>query len=214
MSRMRRAARSLASGYAAIIANAGYALASVPLALHYLSKDEFGLWALVTQIGSYLLLLDLGMSSSVSRNLMDHKDHQEDGMYGSTILTGLLTGFVQGLCVAVGGVLLSFLLPGLLEVPGQYVNIFRLLVSGQCVLLGVFFVGRSMSGLLEAHQRYDISNYTQILQLGAGFGTQWLTFHWGWGLYSLLAATAVSALCGFSNNLVGAVRLGLFPARA
>src|SRR5207244_8293843 len=124
--------------------------------------------------GSYLLLLDLGMTASVSRNLMDHKDRQEDGMYGSTIQTGLLAGLAQGVFIALGGALLSFWLPGLLEVPGQYARIFQLLVAGQCIFLGFFFVGRSLIGMLEAHQRYDITHFKLMLQLAAGVCVKWL----------------------------------------
>src|SRR3954453_16604650 len=112
MSRLRNTARSLASGYAAMASNIIYTLASVPLALHYLSKDEFGLWALVTQVVGYLLLLDMGITGSVSRFLIDHKDEKSSGAYGSVLKTGCLVLGVQGACIAMGGVLISFFLPG------------------------------------------------------------------------------------------------------
>src|SRR5438045_1509867 len=117
MSRFRNAARSLTSGYAAMGANALYTLASVPLALHYLSKEEFGLWALVTQVGGYLLLIDFGISGASTRILIDHKDKKVEGGYGSVIKTGALVLLVQGACIALGGVLLGFFLPGILDVP-------------------------------------------------------------------------------------------------
>src|SRR5260221_10426059 len=101
MSRVRNTARSLVSGYAAITSNVMYTLASVPLALHYLSKKEFGLWLLVTQVANYLALIDAGVTASVSRILMDHKDHKEDGLYGSVMQTGALALAVQGACVGV-----------------------------------------------------------------------------------------------------------------
>src|ERR1043166_1048523 len=102
MSRLRNTVRALASGYAAMAGMALYSLATIPLALHYLSKDEFGLWALVTQIGSYLLLIDLGMSGSVSRILIDHKDTKGDGMYGAVLRTSLLVLLVQGVFIGLG----------------------------------------------------------------------------------------------------------------
>ena len=83
MSRLRHAAMSLGSGYAAMAANVFYTLASIPLALHYLGKEQFGLWSVVTQVASYLLLLDLGVTGSVSRILIDHKDKKNGGDYGS-----------------------------------------------------------------------------------------------------------------------------------
>ena len=58
MSRIKNLARGLASGYAAMAANVLYTMGSVPLALSYLSKDEFGLWAVVSTIGGYLMLID------------------------------------------------------------------------------------------------------------------------------------------------------------
>ncbi len=72
MSRFKRFAHSLVSGYLLLGTNVVFTLAQVPLALHYLTKNEFGLWALTTQITGYLMMLDLGMSGSLVRNLIDH----------------------------------------------------------------------------------------------------------------------------------------------
>src|ERR1700722_3056731 len=95
MSRLKKFTRSLLSGYIALGANIVYTLASVPLALHYLGKPEFGLWALVTQLAGYIALIDLSMSASVGRILIDHKDDRQNGAYGSVIKTGVLVGLVQ-----------------------------------------------------------------------------------------------------------------------
>src|ERR1044071_1888761 len=54
MSRFRKYAHSLVSGYVVLGANMLYTLASVPLALKYLGKPEFGLWALTSQIAGYI----------------------------------------------------------------------------------------------------------------------------------------------------------------
>src|SRR4051794_34029147 len=99
MSRFRRVVHSVATGYAVLVATAIYGLASVPLALHYLSKERFALWALMTAIGGYLSLTDLGMSNSLARLLIDHKDERAKGLYGSLIQTGLLVLLVQALFI-------------------------------------------------------------------------------------------------------------------
>src|ERR1700730_2166324 len=87
-SRLRRFVHAVASGYAQLAANVFYVLASVPLALHFLQKREFGLWALAMQLSGYLQLIDFGMSASVSRHLIDHKDSPETGEYGGGIKKG------------------------------------------------------------------------------------------------------------------------------
>src|SRR5437016_387660 len=106
MSRFKRFAHSLASGYLVLGVTILQTLALVPVALHYLSAAEFGLWALAMQIAGYLLLIDLGMSGSISRILIDHKDHPADGVYGSIIKTGALVLVVQGAIIALAGTVL------------------------------------------------------------------------------------------------------------
>ena len=77
MSRFKRFAHSLVSGYVLLGANMLYTLASVPLAWHFLSKDQFGLWFTTATIGGYIVLLDFGMGGSVARILIDTKlDHR------------------------------------------------------------------------------------------------------------------------------------------
>src|SRR5947209_7440647 len=99
MSRFRRLIHSVVSGYAGLVVTIIYSLASIPLALHYLSSERFGLWALMSTIGNYLSLVDLGMSGSVARLLIDHKDDREGGTYGSLIKTGALVTVAQGAIV-------------------------------------------------------------------------------------------------------------------
>jgi O-antigen/teichoic acid export membrane protein len=213
MSRFRNAARSLTSGYAALVANGFYILASVPLALRYLSDYEFALWNVVVQVGVNLLLIDFGITGAVARILIDHKDVRESGSYGSVIKTGMLVLLIQGGIIIIGGLVLTWFLPSLLEVREDYVRIFKLLIFGQCLLLGGFFVTRIFTGILQAHQRFDVINYAQILQLLAGFITQWFTFHIGWGLYSLLAASAANTAVGVLHNLIWVFHLRLFPSK-
>jgi len=83
MSRLKHFGHSLISGYILLGANVLYTLASVRLALDHLSVKEFGLWALTSQVAGYIAFIDMGMSNSVSRILMDHKDDRAGGNYGS-----------------------------------------------------------------------------------------------------------------------------------
>jgi O-antigen/teichoic acid export membrane protein len=193
--------------------NTVFSLASVPLAMHYLSNAECGLWTLALQATSYLLLLDAGISAAVGRYLIDYKDNKEGGDYGSVIKTGCLVLLVQGACIAVGGSLLAWFLPALCNVPPSFVFVFRVLVAGQCLLTGVFFLSRILMGLLQAHHRFDVMNYSQIGQLAVTFGVQWVTFHLGWGLYSLLAATVAGQVFWAGYNLSCVIGLRLFPEK-
>ena len=213
MSRFKRFADSLVSGYVLLAANILYTLASYPLALHYLSKEEFGLWVLVTQVCNFnQIVIDLGMSGAIARILIDHKDDRESTAYGAVIQTGFLVLVVQGVLIAVIGGLLSYWLPQWVEVPEKNWPVFRVLVTWQCVMLAVSFALRIFTFVLQSHQRYDICNYAQLACFGLGFIAQWLSFESGLGLYSLLVSGAITMLvvgivCGLATR-----RLRLFPA--
>jgi O-antigen/teichoic acid export membrane protein len=215
MSRLRKFAHSLASGYLLLGVNAAYTLASVPLALHYLSNEEFGLWALITQIASLkLMLVDFGMTASISRILIDHKDNPSSAHYGSVIQTGFWVLAVQGILIAIAGSGISFWLPDWMNLPGQFWHVFRWLLIGESLLLGATFSGRMFGFILSAHQRYDLPNYSAMGSFIVNLAVLWLGFKWHMGLYSLLLAYAVSLLFGIIFTGIAVRQLGLLPGKA
>src|SRR6266568_5000151 len=131
MSRFRRILHGAASGYLVLIAAGIYSLASVPVAMHYLSKERFGLWALMATIGGYFSLIDFGMSGAVARLLIDHKDERESGTYGSLIKTGWLVLIVQAGIIWVTGFALAPALSQLLAIPSDLHDEFVVLLRWQ-----------------------------------------------------------------------------------
>jgi O-antigen/teichoic acid export membrane protein len=205
----------MAAGYAMLAAAAVYSFATVPIALHYLSKERFALWALMSTISGYLSLIDLGMSSSVARLLIDHKDQQENGGYGSLIKTGWLVLVTQGALVFLAGLLLAPAVSDLLRIQPDLRNEFIQLMRWQSAVLGLAFAVRIFSHLLLAHQRIDIWNYSQIGGLGLNFILLWSFFHANQGVFSMIWALLVSSLAGAAVLLLACSRLRLFPpARA
>ena len=211
MSRFKKFIHSLLSGYAVLGANIFYTLASVPLVLHYLSKEEFGLWALVTQVGGYIALVDLGMGGSVSRILIDHKDDRRNGAYGSVIKTGVLVSVAQGVLIVLAGVILSVLAGPLLHIPVDLQREFLWLMIGQSVLLGMSFAGRIFGYLLLAHQQPAVSNYASAALFFVGLAGMWAGLAAGWGVYSFLIVQVVLTLGGIVVNVGCCARLGLLP---
>ena len=68
-----------------------------------------------------------------------------------------------------------------------------------------------MHALLMAWQRMDVGNYYGIAQLAIGFAVLWIGFHFGLGIYSLLAGAAASWICGVVLNAAACFRLGFWP---
>ena len=213
MNRSKRFITALLSSYATIAVNTVYALASIPLALHYLNKEEFGLWVLVTQLAGYLMLLEFGMSGSVARSLADHKDNIQDGKYGSILRTGGRVFAIQGLVVATIGMLLAWAGPAFLNIPANLQKQFTYLMAAQSLLGGLRLSFGSFVSPLWSHQRLDISNFASSTGLIVSFFVQWIGFKLGWQLYSLTIATASGLPISVGIIWISCKRLGYYPPR-
>jgi O-antigen/teichoic acid export membrane protein len=213
MKRAKLFLSGLLSSYLAMAINVVFTIGSVPLALHYLTKEEFGIWALITQITGYLMLIELGMSGSVARFLADHKDDVNGGVYGDILKTGSRVFLYQGLIVMMAGAAVAFLAPGMLDLNGGLREIFAILMFLQAVVAGMKLATGTLSSPLWSHQRLDISNLSNCLSLVANFGGLWLGFLLGWKLYSLLAASILGSLASILVNYVACTRLGFYPDR-
>lgn len=211
MSRLKNFSRAVFTSYLFTGVNVLYTLASVPLALHYLTKAEFGLWALTLQIAGYIALIDLGMGSSVSRILIDHKDDRAGGRYGAVVKSGFLVGATQAGIVLAVGFSIAWFMAAWLKVPAELSGRFLWLVIGQVLITAATFLTRILGQLLYAWQRMDISNYSQCVQLILGFGALWGGFLLGFGVYSLLAGLGVMWFCGLVVNVLACYRLGFLP---
>jgi O-antigen/teichoic acid export membrane protein len=217
MGRFRQVANNIASSYAVLVLTAVYALASLPLALHYLSKeqyglDRFGLWTLMSSIGGYLSLIDLGMSGSISRLLIDHKDDRDGRTYGSLIKTGWIVLGLQGLLTLSTAWMLAPLLSDLLNIPENLRAEFIALMRWLGLTLAFSFSTRIFSHILQAHQRVDIFNYSQILALALNFLLLWVFFALQKGVFSLVWAQLISSASSIAICLLACLHLRLFPA--
>lgn len=211
LDRKNRFWAGLTAGYFAFGANLVYTLVSVPLALHFLSRAEFGLWVLVTQVAGYLMLLDLGMTSSVARFLADYKDSMEKGEYGNILQTGRRVFWAQSFFIFLLSLAGTWALPGFLEIPRDKLAVFQTLLAGQGLILAVGLALRGESSPLWAHQRTDITHWATSANLLTSLTTMAGGFLMGWGIYSFLLGSALGSLWSWLFPWICCRRLHLFP---
>lgn len=188
MSRSKRFVAGLLSGYGSIAATIAVTLVSIPLALHYLDKDEFGLWALAAQINGYLMLIELGMNGAVSRFLADHKDNVNGGEFGSQLLTGGLVFAIQGLLIAGIGIGLSWYAPSIFAIPVKLADDFSGLMMLLAIFTGCSVATRSFGAPLWAFHRNDVLNNLSTLSILVNLAGLWIGFENNWGIYSYAIA--------------------------
>ena len=204
--------RGLGAGYLATVINIAFTAASVPLALHYLGKEQFGLWALAQQITGYLILLDLGVSSAVSRFIADRKDDVNGGGYGSLLLTGAIVFAIQGLLIAIAGVAFSFFAPALFAVPDHLASDFTNVLIISTFLAGLSVALRTLGAPLWAFQRMDVSYGLGSLTLLTSLAALWGGFHLGWGIYSFAFAGIPAAILCPTITLLICWKSGFYPS--
>jgi O-antigen/teichoic acid export membrane protein len=211
MSRRKNFSRNLATSYVQLAVNVVYSLVSVPLILHWLPKAEFGLWAVLVQLMSYITLVDFGINQAIARFLVDHKDHRGNGEYGALVKTSALVSAIQGLIVLIVVMAGSPLLAGLMKIPVEYQATFISLLRIQGVIAAFAFCTNPLAIMLNAHQRMDIvarlSIYNMVLQLGLLV----LFLARDSGIYAFVYAAAITAVVTPAQMLWHCRRLDFLP---
>ena len=188
-----------------------FTLVSVPMALHFLPKAEFGLWAVMTQAVSYIALIDAGMTGAVARHLIDHKDNPGGGDYGSVILTGNLVWLVQGAIIFPVGYILGPWFAQLLAIPAGLQHEFIVLIRWQSAIVAFGFATRVCGQIIYAHQRIELTNYVAILGFAISLLTMWIAFMWGQGVCSILWAGGANIVVSQSLLFLFCWRYKMFP---
>jgi hypothetical protein len=200
MSRKRRFLFALGSSYVALVANVFYVAATIPLALHYLTREEFGLWSVVAPVRDCLMLLDFGVSASVARLLVDTKDDINGGVYGSLLKTASLIFAILAVMIASSGFLLSHPISHMMGIPPNLVSTFEALVQWQFVITSVFFLTTPFGYLpLWSHQRSDVANFASVGFFAAGLLFMWIGFKTGMRTFSLVLSNVASALVSIGS---------------
>lgn len=170
------------AGYVAMVSTMVVGFITVPLALSFLSAAEFGLWRVAGQSLGYLLLLDLGVSWSASRMLMEPLRSGDSGELDSwwTVIVGVLS--VQALLVAGLGFAGTDWIIASFELPPDLVPAAHLLWTGMILINAIQLPFRAYSGILYCQNRWYVMHLVTIISswlnlvvfvalLAAGFRT-------------------------------------------
>ncbi|MFN5832530.1 MAG: lipopolysaccharide biosynthesis protein [Akkermansiaceae bacterium] len=152
-----------------------YSLASVPIAINYLNKELFGLWALAAQVSVYLCLLEMGLGLAINRCIADHKDNVQGVDYAQHLSMGAIVYLIQGLLIATLGVAFAPLAPDLFSVPPQLEKDFHILLVILACTSGLTIATRVFGMPLWAFHRIDVLNYC----FSGGILLSLLTLWWG-----------------------------------
>jgi O-antigen/teichoic acid export membrane protein len=214
VSRLRQFTQGVASSWLATFITVVYSLLSVPIALKFLSVDEFALWVLMMQVAGYFSLIELGMAGSTARILIDYKDERDTGRYGSVILTGALVFAAQGFLILIAGVLVAPILVAALSVPPGLKDVAVYLLRWLAVAFAIGSALRIFSSVLYANRRVDLVVLLMSVIPLLGLALMWILLANGLGLRGMAYAFVPPALLAGAGSAVAAFWLGLMPRRS
>jgi O-antigen/teichoic acid export membrane protein len=172
-------------------------LVAIPLALHFLDYDRFGLWSFVSQSLGYLLLLDFGVSSSLGRLLVEpiHKGDEREWNGWFNLSLAVLT--IQAALIL--GLGLAFVEPILhwFNIPAPLLAEARQLWLMMLFLNALALPTRLFQGILGAQNRAYWVYASLAIGTWAGLAAFYVFLKLGWGSlaygFSALAQSIVSS---------------------
>lgn len=192
-----KASRNFAASMFSFVSTSAFGLLSIPVAVHYLSKEEIGLWASVNAMVSYLMWMDLGVGNSTGRkiaNAVVARDPAQINIWWTA--TQMALWALGGITLILGFCLLPvFTL--LFKVPDALKHDAWILLAGCVLCAAVNFPLRGVPGLLTAQERFHwvpiCQGIAPWLQLGVFFGM----LRAGYGLNSYVYGAAAAQLFSF-----------------
>jgi O-antigen/teichoic acid export membrane protein len=172
-------------------------LVSVPVITRELGAARFGLLSLAFAILEYSTLFDLGLGAATTREVsasLARRDEKLSTLISGSIVSQMLLGSVGALIlIGIAPVLVDhvFVIPPNLR--GEAVAVFRILA----LMTPPTLLFLSLRGVLEAAQRFDLSNAVRVPSSVATFVIPAVAASFGYSLPYIVAMLLISrcAIC-------------------
>jgi O-antigen/teichoic acid export membrane protein len=162
-----------------------YIFLLVPIALHFVGAENYGLWVIMMGLTGYFGLADLGLNTSLVKYISEYAAAGRSRDVNSVVWHGLLFYFVVSLVVFITGYVAFPLVFELLQLPAaSYAparNVFIISLLGFGVGSTVAIIGGVLLGLQRSDLYNFITNGLLILKLAGIAVALWL----GAGIYGL-----------------------------
>jgi len=139
------------------------AIFAIPLLIRGLGTDRFGVLAMAWVFIGYLSLFDLGLSRALTKLVAEKLGVGKVGEIPALVWTAIFVMFFLGLGIAVAvSLLLPWLIRDILNIPQalytETLKAFYLLA----IFVPIVIISVGFRGILDAHQRFDLTNAVRI----------------------------------------------------
>jgi len=168
-----------------------YMILLVPIVLHYLGREQYGLWTAVLAITGYIGLADLGVSSSFVTYIARYVAAHEYRQSGRVVHLGLLFYLLVTLIMLVLSTVAGDFFFTMLRIPAETLPLAQQTLYLAVAVFGVTSIAGVYGSVLGAIQRVDLFNVLAIASYGARLVVITLALSSGLGVPGLLLGDAL-----------------------
>ena len=190
--------KGLVTGYAATFATVLVGLWLTPFTLRFLDREEYGIFALASDLLMWLGLLDIGITAGLGVQAAQLSGKPDAERLNRLASTAFFTQNLIVLVVLVAGGAMAAAVPHFFPVRQDLHRTTSALVAMLVLGSAIGFSTKTFSALLVANQQIYIDNLLGLALLAIRTVLTVVLLKKGWGLYSLafanLAATIITSL--------------------
>lgn len=189
--------RNTVMGWTARVVSLATSLVSVPILVHYLGKDGFGIWLLLMNIWIMVGLFDLGIYQAYVRYVAhDFAAGDADDLAATNASCLSLYLIVSGLVLVVyAGV--AYFADSLFSIPGDMTSLVRWALLPLAISSAASFPARVFEGLLFAQEKMYLYIAVGIPLNLARLGLIIAVLEMGWGLLGVSLAYLAGSLAEY-----------------
>lgn len=140
------------------LVSAVYLFFLVPIVVHHLGMEEYGLWSLVLALSGYMGLADAGLSMSFVKFIAEYAALQDYERLNKVIQHGLLFYALVGIVILGAGFAVFPVLASLLKIPGEHYTLAQTTFLLALVSMAGANFGAVFGSVLTGLQRMDVYN--------------------------------------------------------
>lgn len=154
--------RNISSSALNTAVNAAAGLITLPLLIHQLGAESYGLWVLIVSTTGLFTMMDLGLTAGVGRRVAAQVHGQQADVINDTLSSALAMLVVLAVATLVLTVLTAALFPFAFEIPAAKLQdvMTALLISG--IGSAVYFPAAVYDAVLWGRERFDLHNAVEI----------------------------------------------------
>jgi len=178
-------------GYAA---SSLFVLFLVPLIVHYVGAEMFGLWSLMLALTGYLGLADVGLATSFTKYVAEFSTQKDPVRVNRVMTHGLVFYAVLSLVFLVVGYTAFPYLFNLLNIPAQQFENARTIFLLSLLSFGASSIGSVFASILSGIQRTDLLSIIMSIAFAVKLAAMSATLVLGWGISAMVSADVLTTV--------------------